>query len=87
MSSIKGHTGHLYLKDGAQFKLNKARPIPYAYRPLVEEELARLVKQGVLTPIDLAEFTTTPLVIVPKPNKSIRICGDFKVNVNPHLHV
>ena len=83
---IKGYTGHLYFKEGAQFKINKARPLPYAHRPLVEE-LSRLVKAGVLTPIDVAEFTTTPLVVVPKSNGGIRICGDFKVSVNPHLHV
>ena len=84
---IKGYTGHLYLKEGAPFKINKARSVPYAYRPLVEEELSRMVKAKVLTPIDVAEFTTTPLVVVPKANGSIRICGDFKVSVNPHLHV
>ena len=36
---IKGYTGHLYFKEGAPFKINKARSVPYAYRPLVEEEL------------------------------------------------
>ena len=61
--------------------------MPYTHRPLVEKELSRLVKAGVLTPIDVAEFTTTPLVVVPKANGGIRICGDFKVSVNRHLHV
>ena len=85
--SIKSHTAHLYFKPGAVFKMNKARPVPFAYRPLVEEELDRLVKQGVLSPVEVAEFTTTPLVVVPKPNGRVRICGDFKVSVNPHLNV
>lgn len=43
-SSIKGHTAHLYFKPDAVFKMNQARPVPFAYRPLVEEELERLVK-------------------------------------------
>lgn len=84
--SIKGHVAHLYFKPGALFKLNKAWPVPFAYRPLVEEELERLVQVGVLTPVDIAEFTTTPLVVVPKPNGRVRFCGDFKVSVNPHLN-
>ena len=85
--SIKGHVAHLHFKPDSVFKMNKARPVPYAYRPIVEEELERLVQQGVLTPVEVAEFTTTPLVVVPKPNGRVRLCGDFKVSVNPHLNV
>lgn len=54
---IKGHLGHLYFKDNVMFKINKPRTVPYAYRPLVEAELERLVQQGVLTPVDVAEFS------------------------------
>lgn len=85
--SIKGHVAHLHFKPGAVFRMNKARPVPFAYRPLVVEELERLVQQGVLTPVDIAEFTSTPIVVVPKPNGRVRILRDFKVSVNPHLNV
>ena len=84
---IKGHRGHFYLKPESLFKMNKPRPVPFAYRPQVEAELDRLEKQGVLTPADVAEFTTTPLVVDPKSNGTVCICGDFKVSVNPHLNV
>ena len=65
--------------------MNKPLSVPYAYRPFVEDELQRLVQQGVLTPMDFAESTTTPLVVEPKPIGRVRVCGDFKVSVNPHL--
>ena len=48
-------------------------------KPRVEAELQRLVNVGVLTPVDRAEFSTTPLVAVPKPNGAVRLCGDFKM--------
>ena len=52
----------------------------------MESELQRLVNLGVLTPIDKAEYSNTPLVAVLKPNGAVRICGDFKVSLNPHLN-
>ena len=84
---IRGHKAHLYFKEGAQFRMNRSRPVPYAFRPAVESELERLQLQGIITPVDVAEYTTTPLVVVPKQNGAVRICGDFKVSVNPHLNV
>lgn len=85
--SIRGHVAHLHFKPGAVFKINKARPVPFAYRPLVEEEIERLVQHGVLSPVEGSELTTTPIVVVQKPNGQVRICGDFKVSVNPFLNV
>ena len=67
--------------------MNRSRPVPYAFRPAVESELERLQLQGIIMPVDVAEYTNTPLVVVPKQNGAVRICGDFKVSVNPHLNV
>ena len=61
--------------------------MPYVYRQAVEDELERLSQQDVITPVDEAKFTTTPIVVVPLPNGTVRLCGDFKVSVNPHLNI
>ena len=87
IGTVRGHNTHLYFKPDAQFRISKPRPLPLAMKPRVEAELQRLVNIGVLTPVDRAEFSTTPLVAVPKPNGAVRLCGDFKVSLNAHLNV
>ena len=59
----------------------KARPVPYALKPLVEQELANLEKDGVISPIAFSDWAA-PIVPVLKSNRSVRICGDFKLTVN-----
>ena len=42
----------LYLNDNAQPVVKRPRPLPYAIRGKVEAELERLVKEGLLTPVE-----------------------------------
>ena len=60
--------------------------MPYALRPKVEAELTRLEKEGILNKVEhTCSAWATPIVPVVKRNGSVRICGDFKVSVNPIL--
>ena len=74
----------LTLKDDSQERFLKARPMPYALKPKVEEELRRLQNEGILTKVEWSEWAT-PIVPVPKRDGSVRLCGDYKITVNPEL--
>lgn len=65
-------------------KFIKPRPVPYAMRHKVDGEIDRLVKEGILEPIDYSDFGS-PIVPVMKRNGQIRICGDYKLTLNPCL--
>ena len=74
----------LTLKEDSQPRFLKARQMPYALKPKVEEELRRLQNEGILTKVEWSEWAT-PIVPVPKKDGSVRLCGDYKVTVNPEL--
>ena len=68
---IKGFKAHLHIKPNSNFKLFKPRPVPYALRPKVEAELERLESLGIISKVETAEFSTTPIVPVLKPNGQV----------------
>ena len=52
----------------------------------VEEVIDHLEADGVLEKVTHSDWTA-PIVTVPKRDGSIRVCGDYKVTVNPVLDV
>jgi len=84
IGTLEGIQARISIEDGVSPKFCKARPVPYALRPKVEAELEKLERDGILSKVDWAEWAT-PVVPVPKKDGSIRICGDFKLTINPVL--
>lgn len=76
----------LFLKDNVVPKFFRPRPLPFSLKEKVGQELDRMVKLGVLKPVETSEWGT-PIVPIVKSNGEIRICGDFKVTVNPFLKI
>ena len=83
---VKGMKASLTLNENAQPKFCKARPVPYALKERVEKDLERLESEGIIQKVDHSDWAT-PIVAVPKGDNSVRICGDYKVTVNPQLEV
>ena len=51
---------------------------------MVKDELDRFEGQGVIEKVPYSDWAT-PVVIVRKPGGKVRVCGDFKVTINPLL--
>lgn len=74
----------LILKENAQPVALKARHLPFALTSKVEDEINHLVKLRHLEKIEVSEWAT-PIVPVIKSDVSVRICGNFKLTLNPNL--
>jgi transposase InsO family protein len=78
----------VHMDPAAQPRAFSARPVPLHLRDAVEAELNRLVEDGILETVDPMETPiewASPIVIAIKANGGVRICGDFKVTINPHI--
>ena len=86
MGKVKNVQASLCLKPDASPQFLAPRQIPYALKPLVEQEILRLEANNTWEKVTYSEWAT-PLVPVVKSDNSIRICGDYKVTVNPQLKI
>ncbi|XP_061707861.1 uncharacterized protein K02A2.6-like [Cydia pomonella] len=76
----------LQLKEGVKPKFYKPRPLPFALKSQVENELSRLTREGILVPVNYSDYAT-PIVPVLKQNGSVRICGDYSLTVNNDIYI
>ena len=86
LGEINTFEATLQLKPTATPKFCKARQVPFALQTAVERELDRLEDEGILQRVAYSQWEA-PIVSVPKPEGAIRICGDYKVTINPQLEV
>ena len=82
----KGVKATINMKSDATPTFRKARPLPYAMKKKVENELDRLQQKGIITPVQYSDWAA-PVVPVLKRDGSVRLCGDFSVSINPKMEV
>jgi len=74
----------IHLQTQGDPKFLKARPIAFGLRDPVRKNLQELVAEGILKPVSSSVWAT-PIVTPIKPSGQPRICGDFRLTVNPNL--
>ena len=83
---ISDHEAKLQVSEDAVPKFCKSRPIPFAIKDAVEQELDRLEKDGIIEKVDHSEWASS-VVVIPKKDGRFRLCVDYKVSVNKFLSV
>ena len=86
LGTLKSIKAKLHIKPQAMPKFCKPRAVPFALKEALGRELARLEELGILQKVDRSDWAA-PVVVVPKGDGCLRVCGDYKITVNPVLEV
>ena len=74
LGTLQGYEAKLYVDPQALPKFCKAQPVPYTMHDKVEEELHRLVQEGILEPIQYADWAAPIVPVWKKDKESVRVC-------------
>ena len=77
----KGLEAHITMKSNVKPIFVKASRVPYALKVQIEKELDKLEAHGVIKKTDKLSWAS-PIVVVPKSDNTVRICGDYKATIN-----
>ena len=82
LGELKGLKAKISVGPSAQPRYSKARPVPYALREQFDQELDRLEREGIIEPVQFADWAAPVVPVLKQDKKSLRLCGDFKLTVN-----
>ena len=80
LGKLKDFKAKIHVDPQATPKFCKARSVPYSMKAKIEEQLSQLEKDGIIEPIQYAEWAAPIVPVLKADGKSLRICGDFKVS-------
>jgi len=81
LGQLKGFKAKLFVDTNTKPVFCKARPVPYSIRSSVDKQLDKLVEQNIIEPLPFSDWAA-PIVPIMKQDKTVRICGDFKLTVD-----
>ena len=82
LGTLKGCTAKIHINPGATPRFCKAPSVPYSMQALVDKELDRLLEEGVIEPVQFADWAAPIIPVLKSDKASVRICGDFKLTIN-----
>ena len=85
LGKLKGFQANIQVNEIATPKICKARKVPFVLEDVVIKELRRLEEADVIRSIPTSQWSS-PIVIVLKADNQLRIWGDFKKKINPHVN-
>ncbi|XP_039543047.1 uncharacterized protein K02A2.6-like [Pimephales promelas] len=81
LGTLRGATATLHVPTDATPRFFRPRSVPFALKTKVEEEINRLLRDKIISPVKYSEWAA-PVVPILKPDGSVRLCGDYKLTVN-----
>ena len=85
LGTFKNVAADLYIDPNVAPRYLKARPVPYALKDKIDEELDFLVKEKIIEPVKYSKWAC-PIVQIVKPCGKICICGDYKITANKAIY-
>uniref|UniRef100_H2ZTP2 Eukaryotic translation initiation factor 2 alpha kinase 4 n=1 Tax=Latimeria chalumnae TaxID=7897 RepID=H2ZTP2_LATCH len=82
LGTIKGIKGHFQVDPEAKPSIFKPRSSPYMLCEKVNAELERLQKEGIIEPVEFADWAVPVVPVLKADRQTVHICGDFKTTVN-----
>ena len=82
IGTYKGGKVSIHIDLAATPRFCKPRPLPFAMKEKVEDELRKLQDQGVIEPVKYSRWAAPIVPVLKHDHKSIRICGDYKLTAN-----
>ena len=86
LGHVKEFKVKFQVREDTKPKFFKPRSALFAMKAAVDEELDRLEQIGVLEKIPSSDWAA-PIVMVPKKDGKVRLCGDYKVTINSAIDI
>ena len=86
LGTFTGPKATIQVQPTAVTRFHKERPVPFTIRDAVGQELDHLESEGIIDQVSHSDWAA-PIVPVPEKNGTFRLCGDYKVTVNPCMDV
>ena len=83
LGTLKGFKAIIYVEHDTPPRFFPARSVPYAMRDKVDNELQCLQRDGIIEPVEIAEWAAPIVIVLKNDSGNVRVCGDFRITVNP----